>query len=142
MLGNNDGAMKTMHNFHQVWKQYGFTPEYYNIPKNELHTGREGYPLRPGKSLYTMIGFQLITSVIWIILYLHIILVGNPKQRTRCHIRHTSLCILFKLTITCIQQQLECQIRQVSLSISISFLNGPITCVPHCVRLDRFHNVF
>ncbi|XP_069134128.1 ER degradation-enhancing alpha-mannosidase-like protein 2 [Argopecten irradians] len=47
MLGNIDGAMKTMHNFHQVWKQYGFTPEYYNIPKNEVHGGREGYPLRP-----------------------------------------------------------------------------------------------
>ncbi|OWF51949.1 ER degradation-enhancing alpha-mannosidase-like protein 2 [Mizuhopecten yessoensis] len=47
MLGNIDGAMKTMHNFHQVWKQYGFTPEYYNIPKNEVHNGREGYPLRP-----------------------------------------------------------------------------------------------
>lgn len=43
--------MKTIHNFHQVWRQFGFLPEYYNIPKSEAHTGREGYPLRPGISL-------------------------------------------------------------------------------------------
>ncbi|XP_052798328.1 ER degradation-enhancing alpha-mannosidase-like protein 2 [Mya arenaria] len=47
MLGDVDKAMKTMHNFHQVWKQYGFLPEFYNIVKNEPHAGREGYPLRP-----------------------------------------------------------------------------------------------
>ncbi|BFZ05088.1 hypothetical protein BsWGS_08127 [Bradybaena similaris] len=47
MLGDIDEAMKTMHNFHQVWRQFGFTPEYYNIPKAEVHSGREGYPLRP-----------------------------------------------------------------------------------------------
>ena len=52
MLGETDQAMKTIHNFHQVWKQYGFTPEYYNIPKNEAHKGREGYPLRPGMELF------------------------------------------------------------------------------------------
>ena len=46
MLGDLDQAMKTMHNFHQVWRQFGFTPEYYNIPKAEVHKGREGYPLR------------------------------------------------------------------------------------------------
>ncbi|XP_052067017.1 ER degradation-enhancing alpha-mannosidase-like protein 2 [Mytilus californianus] len=56
MLGENDQAMKTLHNFHQVWKQYGFTPEYYNIPKNEAHKGREGYPLRP----------ELIESVMYL----------------------------------------------------------------------------
>ncbi|VDI01241.1 ER degradation enhancer, mannosidase alpha-like 2 [Mytilus galloprovincialis] len=56
MLGDNDQAMKTLHNFHQVWKQYGFTPEYYNIPKNEAHKGREGYPLRP----------ELIESVMYL----------------------------------------------------------------------------
>ena len=50
MLGDLDEAMKTMYNFHQVWRQFGFTPEYYNIPKAEVHSGREGYPLRPGNS--------------------------------------------------------------------------------------------
>ncbi|XP_076471092.1 ER degradation-enhancing alpha-mannosidase-like protein 2 [Babylonia areolata] len=47
MLGDLDSAMKTLHNFHQVWKQFGSTPEFYNIPKAEVHQGREGYPLRP-----------------------------------------------------------------------------------------------
>ena len=50
MLGDLDSAMKTIHNFHQVWKQFGSTPEFYNIPKAEVHQGREGYPLRPGES--------------------------------------------------------------------------------------------
>ncbi|WAR03730.1 EDEM2-like protein [Mya arenaria] len=40
MLGDVDKAMKTMHNFHQVWKQYGFLPEFYNIVKNEPHAGQ------------------------------------------------------------------------------------------------------
>ncbi|KAL4224501.1 ER degradation-enhancing alpha-mannosidase-like protein 2 [Mactra antiquata] len=47
MIGDVDKAMKTVHNFHQVWKQYGFLPEFYNIVKNEAYNGREGYPLRP-----------------------------------------------------------------------------------------------
>ncbi|GFS09323.1 LOW QUALITY PROTEIN: alpha-1,2-Mannosidase [Elysia marginata] len=47
MLGDIDEAMKTLHNFHQVWRQFGFTPEYYNIPNANVHQGREGYPLRP-----------------------------------------------------------------------------------------------
>jgi hypothetical protein len=25
--------MRSLHNYHQVWKQYGFTPEFYNIPQ-------------------------------------------------------------------------------------------------------------
>ena len=44
--------MKTLHNYHQVWKQYGFTPEFYNIPKGEAQSNRDGYPLRPGKILF------------------------------------------------------------------------------------------
>ncbi|RUS81987.1 hypothetical protein EGW08_010256 [Elysia chlorotica] len=47
MLGDIDEAMKTLHNYHQVWRQFGFTPEYYNIPNADVHNGREGYPLRP-----------------------------------------------------------------------------------------------
>lgn len=47
LLGETEKAMKTIHNFHQVWKQFGFVPEFYNIPKADVHTNREGYPLRP-----------------------------------------------------------------------------------------------
>lgn len=36
-----------MHNYHQVWKQYGFTPEFYNIAQGQVGTNRESYPLRP-----------------------------------------------------------------------------------------------
>ncbi|KAL8614190.1 ER degradation-enhancing alpha-mannosidase-like protein 2 [Nucella lapillus] len=56
MVGDLDSAMKTLHNFHQVWKQFGSTPEYYNIPKAEVHQGREGYPLRP----------ELIESIVYL----------------------------------------------------------------------------
>ena len=54
MLGDIDKAMKTMHNYHQVWRQLGFLPEYYNIPKSETHAGREGYPLRPGNTVLSV----------------------------------------------------------------------------------------
>ncbi|XP_063223386.1 ER degradation-enhancing alpha-mannosidase-like protein 2 isoform X2 [Bacillus rossius redtenbacheri] len=47
LIGDVNKAMKTLHNYHQVWKQYGFTPEYYNIPQAEAGSNREGYPLRP-----------------------------------------------------------------------------------------------
>lgn len=48
--------MKTLHNYHQVWLQYGFTPEFYNIPQTEAGTNRENYPLRP----------ELIESVMYL----------------------------------------------------------------------------
>ncbi|GLV35463.1 ER degradation enhancer mannosidase alpha-like 1 [Carabus blaptoides fortunei] len=47
LIGDTSKAMKSLHNYHQVWKQYGFTPEFYNIPQGEAGTNRENYPLRP-----------------------------------------------------------------------------------------------
>ena len=47
MLGETSSAMRTLHNYHQVWQQYGFTPEFYYITQNEAGTGKESYPLRP-----------------------------------------------------------------------------------------------
>ena len=64
MLGDIDKAMKTIHNFHQVWKQFGFLPEFYNIVKNEAHSGREGYPLRPGEAQAFFSLHSLYSSVI------------------------------------------------------------------------------
>ena len=49
LTGDIDQAMKTIHNYHQVWRQYGALPEFYNIPKSEAHSSRDGYPLRPGQ---------------------------------------------------------------------------------------------
>jgi len=47
MVGDVSGAMKSLHNYHQVWKQYGFTPEFYNVAQGGVAANREGYPLRP-----------------------------------------------------------------------------------------------
>ncbi|XP_078690236.1 ER degradation-enhancing alpha-mannosidase-like protein 2 isoform X1 [Branchiostoma floridae x Branchiostoma belcheri] len=47
LVGDVDSAMKSLHNYHQVWRQYGATPEFYNIPGNKAQEKREGYPLRP-----------------------------------------------------------------------------------------------
>ena len=54
--GETSSAMKTLHNYHQVWLQYGFTPEFYNIPQTEAGNNRENYPLRP----------ELIESVMYL----------------------------------------------------------------------------
>lgn len=47
LIGDVNAGMKSMHNYHQVWKQYGFTPEFYNIPQGQVGASRESYPLRP-----------------------------------------------------------------------------------------------
>ncbi|XP_061428164.1 LOW QUALITY PROTEIN: ER degradation-enhancing alpha-mannosidase-like protein 2 [Lethenteron reissneri] len=47
LVGNIDSAMKTLHNYHQVWRQFGGLPEFYNIPHSTTVDKREGYPLRP-----------------------------------------------------------------------------------------------
>ncbi|XP_017761744.1 PREDICTED: ER degradation-enhancing alpha-mannosidase-like protein 2 [Eufriesea mexicana] len=56
LFGEIGDAMKSLHNYHHVWKQFGFTPEFYNIPQAEAGTNREGYPLRP----------ELIESVMYL----------------------------------------------------------------------------
>jgi mannosidase alpha-like ER degradation enhancer 2 len=56
LFGEIGDAMKSIHNYHKVWKQFGFTPEFYNIPQGEAGTNREGYPLRP----------ELIESVMYL----------------------------------------------------------------------------
>lgn len=39
--------MRIIHNYHSVWRQYGFTPEVYNLGTGEASSSRESYPLRP-----------------------------------------------------------------------------------------------
>lgn len=56
LFGEVKDAMKSLHNYHRVWKQFGFTPEFYNIPQAEADTNRESYPLRP----------ELIESVMYL----------------------------------------------------------------------------
>ncbi|ESO11230.1 hypothetical protein HELRODRAFT_194877 [Helobdella robusta] len=47
LTGDIESGMKTLHNYHQIMQQYGFTPEMYNIQSSEVHNSKEGYPLRP-----------------------------------------------------------------------------------------------
>ncbi|CAH1785924.1 unnamed protein product [Owenia fusiformis] len=47
LIGDIEKGMKTILNYHQVWRQYGALPEFYSITKGEAHATREGYPLRP-----------------------------------------------------------------------------------------------
>jgi len=47
LTGDIEPALKSLHNYHQVWKQFGFTPEFYNVAQGAASAGREGYPLRP-----------------------------------------------------------------------------------------------
>lgn len=47
LIGDTSAAMKTLHNYHQVWQQYGFTPEFYYIPHTEAGGNKESWPLRP-----------------------------------------------------------------------------------------------
>lgn len=47
LIGESDAAMRIIHNYHSVWRQYGFTPEVYNLGTGEASSSRESYPLRP-----------------------------------------------------------------------------------------------
>ncbi|XP_072942090.1 ER degradation-enhancing alpha-mannosidase-like protein 2 [Epargyreus clarus] len=47
LIGESDTAMRILHNYHSVWRQYGFTPEVYNFGTREAAAARESYPLRP-----------------------------------------------------------------------------------------------
>ncbi|CAB3228590.1 unnamed protein product [Arctia plantaginis] len=47
LIGESDTAMRIIHNYHSVWRQYGFTPEVYNLGTGEASSSRESYPLRP-----------------------------------------------------------------------------------------------
>ncbi|KAM3967994.1 ER degradation-enhancing alpha-mannosidase-like protein 2 [Aphomia sociella] len=47
LIGESDTAMRIIHNYHSVWRQYGFTPEMYNLGTGEASSSRESYPLRP-----------------------------------------------------------------------------------------------
>lgn len=46
IVGDIEQAKKSLYNYHQIWKSYGFVPEFYDIGNNKPHK-RDGYPLRP-----------------------------------------------------------------------------------------------
>ncbi|KAH7954429.1 hypothetical protein HPB49_018372 [Dermacentor silvarum] len=50
LIGDLDSARKSLYNYHQVWKEYGFTPEFYEVVHGRAHPKRDGYPLRPAET--------------------------------------------------------------------------------------------
>lgn len=47
LVGDLENARKSLYNYHQVWREYGFTPEFYEVVHGRAHPKRDGYPLRP-----------------------------------------------------------------------------------------------
>ncbi|XP_058057377.1 ER degradation-enhancing alpha-mannosidase-like protein 2 [Anopheles bellator] len=56
LYGSTAEALRVLHSYQAVWRQYGFLPEFYNIPTRQAGTNRENYPLRP----------ELIESVMYL----------------------------------------------------------------------------
>ena len=57
LIGNLEQAIRTAKQYHQIWRQFGSLPEFYNIQNKNIHMNREAYPLRP----------ELIESVMYIL---------------------------------------------------------------------------
>ncbi|XP_047128989.1 ER degradation-enhancing alpha-mannosidase-like protein 2 isoform X2 [Hydra vulgaris] len=47
LAGNIGEASRTFYNYYQIWRQYGATPEFYELSTSKAYAKREGYPLRP-----------------------------------------------------------------------------------------------
>ncbi|TGZ64427.1 hypothetical protein CRM22_006386 [Opisthorchis felineus] len=47
LTGDLDGALRHVTAYHEVWKQYGFIPESYNVVTREAVVKQESYHLRP-----------------------------------------------------------------------------------------------
>ncbi|XP_003744268.1 ER degradation-enhancing alpha-mannosidase-like protein 2 [Galendromus occidentalis] len=47
LMGYVEDARRSLYNYHQVWKQLGFIPEFYDISRGQPQDKRESYPLRP-----------------------------------------------------------------------------------------------
>lgn len=58
--------MKTIHNYQTVARQFGFTPEFFNVVQNNVINNREGYPLRPGTVVEVSL-ISLKTMVRWLV---------------------------------------------------------------------------
>uniref|UniRef100_A0A2M4BEV4 alpha-1,2-Mannosidase n=1 Tax=Anopheles marajoara TaxID=58244 RepID=A0A2M4BEV4_9DIPT len=56
LFGSTTEALRVLTSYQTVWRQFGFLPEFYNIPTGEAGTNRENYPLRP----------ELIESVMYL----------------------------------------------------------------------------
>ena len=63
LVGEIEGASAIMKNYYTIWKQFGFTPEFFDVARGLPMSKREGYPLRPGM-LGVVVGRTDIASVV------------------------------------------------------------------------------
>ncbi|XP_037086994.1 ER degradation-enhancing alpha-mannosidase-like protein 2 [Pollicipes pollicipes] len=84
LVGDDAAAMGSLHNYFQVWKQYGFTPEFYNIPHGEATDGREGYPLRPELVESLMYLYRSTRNPELVTMGEHVLRSIQHSARTRC----------------------------------------------------------
>ncbi|XP_054268962.1 ER degradation-enhancing alpha-mannosidase-like protein 2 [Macrosteles quadrilineatus] len=84
LIGDISGGMKSLHNYHQVWKQYGFTPEFYNIAQGQVGTNREAYPLRPELIESTMYLYRATKDPFLLDVGLDILRSIQHSSRTKC----------------------------------------------------------
>ena len=47
LFGDIDAAVESQYAIHSLWRRFGGIPEAFNLEAGKLHTGAEGYPLRP-----------------------------------------------------------------------------------------------
>lgn len=47
-IGDIEPAYRSLMHYMNLWRHYGFTPEFFDVVKAKVVRGREGYPLRPG----------------------------------------------------------------------------------------------
>ncbi|KAF5396436.1 ER degradation enhancing alpha-mannosidase like protein 2 [Paragonimus heterotremus] len=76
LTGDLDNAIRHLTAYHEIWKQYGFVPEAYNVVTREVISGQESYHLRPEfiesvyylyratrDPMYIQMGVDVLTSI-------------------------------------------------------------------------------
>lgn len=99
--------MRIIHNYHGIWKQYGFTPEVYNLGTGEASTSRESYPLRP----------ELIESIMYlyrdtrdpILLQMGEDILRSIQHSARTPCGYATVCFFFIQSGRTDKSQVRCQ---------------------------------
>jgi len=76
LIGETESASSIMASYFNIWKKFGFTPEFFEVTKGRPMSKREGYPLRPeliesamylyqatSDPLFLNIGKSILTSI-------------------------------------------------------------------------------
>ncbi|EKX52850.1 hypothetical protein GUITHDRAFT_64693 [Guillardia theta CCMP2712] len=85
LFGDIDAAVESQYAIHSLWRRFGGIPEAFNLEAGKLHTGAEGYPLRPEtvESIYYL--YQQAThDPVWLSMGLDILVSLKSLMKTRC----------------------------------------------------------